>query len=81
VDGHTYVRPVGQGALVRPFRAEITLPALLWKWIDAPGLGIDSATRLRRTKLLRFLRQARLERDAGQAAPQTAHERWILSRR
>jgi hypothetical protein len=79
VCGQTYVKRPRFGTCERPLYAELSLPNLNWRWLSPIDAEILERARQRRRKILRFLRRARAERDRGQLAPITAHERWAAT--
>jgi hypothetical protein len=71
-----FVRPQGLGGWVHDAHAEMRLSPDEWTWRNPLPADIRRQAKVKRDKVLKFLCLARQERDAGQRAPVTAHERY-----
>jgi hypothetical protein len=74
-----FVRPQGLGGWVHELEAEIGLVSDAWRWRIQPAPEIIVQANVKRDKILKFLRLARQQRDAGQRAPVTAWERYYAA--
>lgn len=74
-----YTRPEGLGGWVSKVQAIIHIKKLRWQWTQPLSATIARQAKLKRRKVLQFIRRSLRERDEGRKAPLTAHERYTAA--
>jgi hypothetical protein len=75
-----YLRPERVGGRILHAGGQIDLNSLWWSWTAPVPAEYSRAVNIKRAKVLRFLRNACKERDAGRPAPRTAEDRYHAAR-